>query len=77
MPELFNDGAFVSPRDGGRRTITCPADGQVVGDVDEATEEDTLLAIGAARRAFDSSPGRPHRRPSAPRSWTGSRPARA
>jgi hypothetical protein len=28
VPELFIDGAFVSPRDGGRRAITCPADGQ-------------------------------------------------
>lgn len=53
MPDLFLDGSWVSPAEGGTRVITCPADGTVVGIVDEATEADTAAAIGAARTAFD------------------------
>ncbi len=56
MPDLFIDGHWVGARDGGRRTIVCPADGSEVADVDEGTEADTLAAIEAARRAFDTGP---------------------
>lgn len=56
MTELFIDGRWVAAADGGTRTITCPADGTLVGTVSEATDTDTLAAIGSARTAFDSGP---------------------
>ena len=52
MPELFIDGAWVSASAAGRRSIHCPADGTLVGEVDEATGEDTRAAIAAAYHAF-------------------------
>jgi len=55
VPDLYVDGSWVSARAGERRTITCPADGTVVGEVDEASAEDTALAIEAAHRAFHAS----------------------
>ncbi len=58
MPDLLIDGQWLAAREGGRRTISCPADGSVVGTVDEATEADASAAIEAARRAFDSGPWR-------------------
>ena len=51
---LFIDGRWVPARQGGTRTIHCPADGSEVGVVAEATSADTEAAIAAARRAFDS-----------------------
>ncbi|HEX5088278.1 MAG TPA: aldehyde dehydrogenase family protein [Nocardioides sp.] len=56
MPELYVDGSWVSARSGATRTIICPADGTVVGEVDEAGPEDTAEAIGAAHRAFHDGP---------------------
>jgi betaine-aldehyde dehydrogenase len=56
MAELFIDGAWVAARQGGQREILCPADGQPVVVVDEATSVDTLAAIAAARKAFDAGP---------------------
>ena len=53
MPELFVGGRWVQARAGGRREIRCPADGTLVATLDEATAEDTGLAIAAARAAFD------------------------
>jgi betaine-aldehyde dehydrogenase len=53
VPDLFIDGRWESAALGGTREIRCPADGTLVGVVDEATAEDTERAIGAARRAFD------------------------
>jgi betaine-aldehyde dehydrogenase len=53
MPELFIDGEWTAAAEGGTREIRCPADGQVVRVVDEATSIDTDLAISAARHAFD------------------------
>ena len=41
MPDLYIDGAWVSAAEGGTREIRCPADGQVVRVVDEATAVDT------------------------------------
>ena len=52
MPELYVDGSWASAAAGGRREIRCPADGALVGEVDEAGAEDTALAIDAAHRAF-------------------------
>ncbi|HVV10048.1 aldehyde dehydrogenase family protein [Amycolatopsis sp.] len=56
MADFFLDGEWVSARHGGRREIRCPADGSLVGVVDEATADDTGAAIAAARAAFDSGP---------------------
>ncbi len=55
MPDtdLFIDGQWRSSSDGGSRTITCPADGSVVGTVSEASSDDAREAVAAARRAFD------------------------
>ncbi|MGH4013913.1 MAG: aldehyde dehydrogenase family protein [Pseudonocardiaceae bacterium] len=62
MPDLFIDGRWVSAREGGTREIRCPADGELVRIVDEATARDTEAAIAAARTAFDSGgwPSTPH-----------------
>jgi betaine-aldehyde dehydrogenase len=61
MPDLFIAGQWVPAAAGGRRDITCPADGQRVAVVDEATAADTTAAIAAARAAFDDGawPARP------------------
>jgi len=56
VPELYVDGSWVSALAGGRRTISCPADGTLVAEVDEAGPEDTDRAIGAAHRAFHEGP---------------------
>jgi len=56
VPDLYVDGSWVSALAGGRRTITCPADGQVVAEVDEAGPDDTTAAIAAAHRAFHEGP---------------------
>lgn len=53
MPDLYIDGAWVSAAEGDTREIRCPADGELVRVVDEATAVDTERAIDAARRAFD------------------------
>ena len=53
MDTLYVAGRWTSSRAGGRREIRCPADGDLVGEVDEATAEDTETAILAARTAFD------------------------
>jgi betaine-aldehyde dehydrogenase len=56
MPELYVGGAWLAPHEGGRRVITCPADGSLVGTVDEASAADTTAAIAAAHRAFHEGP---------------------
>ncbi|WP_369032105.1 MULTISPECIES: aldehyde dehydrogenase family protein [Streptomyces] len=56
MPELFIGGAWRSALDERTREIRCPADGSLVGVVDEAGGKDTVEAIAAARRAFDEGP---------------------
>lgn len=53
MPDLYIDGSWVSAAEGGTREIRCPANGEVVRVVDEATAVDTERAITAARQAFD------------------------
>ena len=55
MPELFIDGTWRSATAGGQREIRCPATGELVRAVDEATELDTVAAIEAARTAFERS----------------------
>ena len=56
MGDLYLGGRWVSARAGGRREIRCPADGELVAEVDEATAADTEAAIGAARTAYDDGP---------------------
>jgi betaine-aldehyde dehydrogenase len=56
VAELYVDGGWVSAAAGRRREIRCPADGALVGEVDEAGSEDTELAIAAAHRAFHAGP---------------------
>jgi betaine-aldehyde dehydrogenase len=56
VPELYVAGRWVPARAGGRREIRCPADGSLVGAVDEATAGDTDAAIAAARESFDNGP---------------------
>lgn len=53
MADLFIDGSWVAAAEGGTREIRCPADGQLVRVVDEASAADTDRAIAAARAAFD------------------------
>ncbi|WP_137295027.1 aldehyde dehydrogenase family protein [Nocardioides dongxiaopingii] len=56
MPDLFIGGRWRAASGGGTREVRCPADGSLVGTVDEASTPDTLAAIGAAREAFDQGP---------------------
>ncbi|MFD4548368.1 aldehyde dehydrogenase family protein [Streptomyces sp. NPDC058466] len=56
MPDLFIDGSWRGALDERTREIRCPADGSLVGVVDEAGGKDTVEAIAAARRAFDEGP---------------------
>lgn len=56
MPDLFIDGGWRGAVDERTREIRCPADGSLVGVVDEAGGKDTAEAISAARRAFDEGP---------------------
>jgi betaine-aldehyde dehydrogenase len=56
MPELYINGAWATASAGGRRTIRCPADGSLVGEVDEATAEDSHAAVQAAYDAFHHGP---------------------
>ncbi|MDH6235726.1 betaine-aldehyde dehydrogenase [Cryobacterium sp. CG_9.6] len=51
---LFINGKWVPAADGGTRLISCPADGEAVGTVSEATTADVEAAIAAARTSFDS-----------------------
>jgi len=50
---LFIGGTWVAASDGGTRDIHCPADGELVGSVAEATADDAERAVKAARAAFD------------------------
>ncbi|MEU6592727.1 aldehyde dehydrogenase family protein [Streptomyces sp. NPDC046881] len=56
MPDLFIGGEWRGALDERTREIRCPADGSLVGVVDEAGGKDTVAAVAAARRAFDTGP---------------------
>ncbi|HLS02051.1 MAG TPA: aldehyde dehydrogenase family protein [Beutenbergiaceae bacterium] len=58
MASLFIDGEWKTSGDGTTREIHCPANGEHVVTVAEATPEDAHAAIKAARAAFDSGPWR-------------------
>lgn len=51
---LFIDGRWSPSSSGETRDVICPADGELVGAVSEATTEDVHRAIAAARHSFDS-----------------------
>ncbi|WP_084637204.1 aldehyde dehydrogenase family protein [Neomicrococcus aestuarii] len=51
---IFIDGVFGPAADGATRVITCPANGQQVALVSEASSADSIRAIEAARKSFDS-----------------------
>ena len=56
MSDLFIDGDWRPASDGATREIHCPADGRLVATVSEATAQDALAAVVAARSAFDNGP---------------------
>src|SRR6188472_3808730 len=56
VPDIFVGGEWRSALEGGRREIRCPADGAMVGEVDEASGADTEAAIAAAHEAFHHGP---------------------
>jgi len=53
---LFIDGSWSHAADGATRQILSPADQHLVAVVDEAGAVDTVRAVNAARRAFESGP---------------------
>jgi len=52
-PDLYIGGAWRHASDGGTRDIVNPADGSVAAVVDEATPDDAVAAVSAARATFD------------------------
>ena len=54
MDDLFVGGVWRGPAAGGTREIRCPADGTHVATVSEATAEDAVAAVLAAREAFEA-----------------------
>ena len=66
MPENFIAGTWVAAQEGGRREIRCPADGELVAEIDESTRVDTEAAIAAARDRVRRRPLAGHQRP---RAW--------
>lgn len=58
MSSLFIDGKWKTSSDGTTRDVHCPANGEYVVTVAEATAQDALDAVAAARAAFDSGPWR-------------------
>ncbi len=51
--QLYIDGRWQSPREGGTRDILSPADESVIAQAAEGTRADARLAIAAARHGFD------------------------
>ena len=52
-PDLYIGGQWRHAQDGATRDILDPASGTVAATVDEATPDDALAAVAAARAAFD------------------------
>jgi len=52
---LYIDGQFKSASSGERFDVISPSDESVVGTAAEATAEDVSAAVGAARKAFDTT----------------------
>ena len=54
--QLYIDGQWVRPKNGGTFDTIDPSDESVITQVAAATAEDIDLAVSAARRAFDEGP---------------------
>ena len=72
MPENFIAGQWVAAHDGGRREIRCPADGELVAEIDESTVgghrgRDRRGARGLRRRRLAGHQCPRARRPAAAR----------
>ncbi|VEB33547.1 aldehyde dehydrogenase family protein [Legionella cherrii] len=52
--EMYIDGKFTSAKSGATRDIIDPGNGQLLATVPESGKEDVVLAIKAARKAFDN-----------------------
>lgn len=50
---MLINGAWMAASDGGTRTLTDPANGEMLATVAEATPDDVNRAVAAARQAFD------------------------
>jgi betaine-aldehyde dehydrogenase len=55
VPSLFIDGVWVASGDATCLATINPSDGTVITEVDVATDAQVQAAIGAARRAFDTT----------------------
>ncbi len=55
MPSLFIDGQWTASADGACSPVVNPSDGTLIAEVDVATDDQVQAAIGAARRAFDTT----------------------
>ena len=51
--ELYIDGKFTPAKSGATRNIFDPGNGDLIATVPEASKEDAVIAIKAARKAFD------------------------
>ncbi len=51
--KMYIDGEWVLSASGATRSVLNPADGSVLATVTEGAAEDVVLAVAAARRAFD------------------------
>ena len=54
--DLYIDGTWTSGESTGPLEVINPANEEVIGTVPEASTKDAVLAIEAARRAFDEGP---------------------
>lgn len=50
---MYIDGKFTAAKSGATRDIIDPANGELIAKVPESSREDAVLAIKAARKAFD------------------------
>lgn len=50
---MYIDGTFTLAKNGATRDIIDPGNGQLIAKVPESTKKDVILAIKAARKAFD------------------------
>ncbi len=53
---MFLGGEWVQAAEGGTRTMLNPADNEPIAEVADGSAADAEIAIGHARRAFDSGP---------------------
>lgn len=54
--EMYINGKFVNAKNGATREIRDPGNGELLATVPESTKEDMIIAIDAARFAFDHGP---------------------